>query len=166
MNTMNISPEERLNLKRLVDNSDCENNTENIRKLKHSGLINEDIKKMLKYKVNHDSLMRDDPETFLEGCKQECSFLFNHYTDIFNKILKDELDLTIMKKLVIVLKLIEDEKVDQHEGSVMVGKILKELYVDSALKRCDNLDKEHAAEKPVANDGKKISWKDFKTAKN
>jgi hypothetical protein len=161
-----MNKQENLDLKRLIDETQCGNNTENIRKLKHSGLINEDIKKMLKYKVNHDSLMRDDPETFLEGCKQECSFLFNHYTDIFNKILKDELDLTIMKKLVIVLKLIEDEKVDQHEGSVMVGKILKELYVDSALKRCDNLDKEHAAEKPVANDGKKISWKDFKTAKN
>ena len=165
MNT-HISAEDRLNLKRLVDNSECENNTENIRKLKHSGPINEDIKKMLKYKVNNDSLKQSDPEAFLEGCKIECSFLFNNYTDIFNKILKDELDMTIMKKLVIILKLIEDEKVDQHEGSVMVGKILKELYVDSALKRCDNLDKEHASSKPSTNDGKKISWKDFKKCKN
>ena len=164
MNT-HISAEDRLNLKRLVDNSDCENNTENIRKLKHSGPINEDIKKMLKYKINNQSLKHSDPEAFLEGCKSECSFLFNNYTDIFNRILKDELDMTIMKKLVIILKLIEDEKVDQHEGSVMVGKILKELYVDSALKRCDNLDKEYAAEKPSMNDGKKISWKDFKSVK-
>ena len=165
MNT-HISAEDRLNLKRLVDNSECENNTENIRKLKHSLPINEDIKKMLKYKINNDSLKQSDPEAFLEGCKIECSFLFNNYTDIFNKILKDELDMTIMKKLVIILKLIEDEKVDQHEGSVMVGKILKELYVDSALKRCDNLDKEYASSKPVVNDGKKISWKDFKFVKN
>jgi hypothetical protein len=165
MNT-HISAEDRLNLKRLVDNSECENNTENIRKLKHSVPINEDIKKMLKYKINNDSLKQSDPETFLEGCKIECSFLFNNYTDIFNKILKDELDMTIMKKLVIILKLIEDEKVDQHEGSVMVGKILKELYVDSALKRCDNLDKEYASSKQTVNDGKKISWKDFKFVKN
>ena len=165
MNT-HISAEDRLNLKRLVDNSECENNTETIRKLKHSGLIHEDIKKMLKYKINNDSLKQSDPETFLEGCKVECSFLFNNYTDIFNKILKDELDITIMKKLIVVLKLIEDEKLDQHEGSVMVGKILKELYVDSALKRCDNLDKEYASSKPSTNDGKKISWKDVKKCKN
>lgn len=165
MNT-HISAEDRLNLKRLVDNSECENNTETIRALRHSGRIHESINKMLKYKINNDSLKQSDPETFLEGCKQECSFLFNNYTDIFNKILKDELDMTIMKKLVIILSLIEDEKVDQHEGSVMVGKILKELYVDSALKRCDNLDKEHASSKPVANDGKKLSWKDFKSAKD
>ena len=42
------------------------------------------------------------------------------------------------------------EIVDQHEGSVMVGKLLKELFVDSALKRPENLDKEnqtHTVEK-------------------
>ena len=87
MNT-HISAEDRLNLKRLVDNSECENNTENIRKLKHSGPINEDIKKMLKYKINNYSLKYSDPEAFLEGCKVECSFLFNNYTDIFNKIMQ------------------------------------------------------------------------------
>ena len=82
---------------------------------------------------------------------------------MFNKLLKDELDLTIMTKLLAVLKLIEDNKVDQHEGSVMVGKILKELYIDSAMKRADNLDKEHnATEKEPMVEGKNISWKQFK----
>jgi hypothetical protein len=63
--------------------------------------------------------------------------------DFFDKVIKDEIDLRIMTRLLIVLKLIEDEKVDQHEGSVMVGKILKERYLDSAVKRADTLDKEH-----------------------
>jgi hypothetical protein len=80
--------------------------------------------------------------------------------------LKDEIDLTIMQKLLIVLKLIEEEKVDQHEGSVMVGRILKELYVDSAIKRADALDREHGTERPEREDGKKISWKEFKTYKS
>ena len=61
-----------------------------------------------------------------------------------------------------VLNLIETEKVDQHEGSVMVGKILKELYVDSALRRSENLDKEHEAENIPKEDGKKINWKEYK----
>ena len=62
-------------------------------------------------------------------------FLYNSYTNLFNRVIKDELDLEIMTKLLIVLKMIENGKINQHEGSVMVGKVLKELYVDSALKR-------------------------------
>jgi hypothetical protein len=146
----------------MVDNSECENNTENIRKLKHSVLIRDDIRKMDTFKKANEALKASDPEKYLELCKETCTFLFNNYTDIFNKVLKDELDFTIMTKLLIVLKMIEDEKVDQHEGSVMVGKILKELYIDSAMKRGENLDKEHAKEKEAPNDGLQLSWKQYK----
>lgn len=157
-----LSNTERLNLKRMVDNSECENNTEQIRKLKHSVLIRDDIRKMDTFKKANEALKMSDPEQYLEKCKETCGFLFNHYTDLFNKVLKDELDFTIMTKLLIVLKMIEDEKLDQHEGSVMVGKILKELYIDSAMKRGENLDKEHAAEKEPPNEGLKLSWKQYK----
>ena len=44
----------------------------------------------------------------------------------------------------------------------MVGKILKEMYIDTALKRSDKLDKEHGEEKVEENDGKKLSWKEYK----
>jgi len=163
MSTLNS--DERLNLKKLIDESDCENNTENIRKLKHSKLIRDDVRKMDTLKNSNSELRKSNPEQFTEMCQSECSFLFNNYTDIFNKMLKDELDLTIMTKLLTVLKLIEDNKVDQHEASVMVGKILKELYVDSAMKRSDNLDKLYESEKPVPVESKKISWKEYKLTK-
>jgi hypothetical protein len=163
MSTLNS--DERLNLKKLIDESDCENNTENIRKLKHSKLIRDDVRKMDTLKNSNSELRKSNPEQFTEMCQSECSFLFNNYTDIFNKMLKDELDLTIMTKLLTVLKLIEDNKVDQHEASVMVGKILKELYVDSALKRSDNLDKLYESEKPIPVESKKISWKEYKLTK-
>lgn len=159
---MNFSNDERLNLKRLVDQSDCENNTEQIRKLKHSVLIRDDIQKMEAFKKREDGLKHSDPEHFLEQLKNECSFLFMNYTDIFNKLLKEEIDLTIMKKLLIVLKMIEEEQVDQHEGSVMVGKILKELYVDAAIKRADALDRENKKEEVVYEEEEKISWKEYK----
>jgi len=163
---MNFTNDERLNLKRLIDQSDCDNNTEQIRKLKHSILIRDDIRKMEIFKKKEETLKHSEPEVFLEKLKNECHFLFNNYTDLFNKILKDEIDLTIMQKLLIVLKLIEDEKVDQHEGSVMVGRILKELYVDSAIKRADALDREHGTVRPERDEGKKISWKEFKVYKS
>jgi len=158
-----MNKQESLDLKRLINETQCENNTENIRKLKHSVLINNDIRNLENLKKTNVSLRKSNPDEFNEVCQKECNFLFNHYTDIFNKIIKDEIDLRIMTKLLICLKLIEDGNVDQHEGSVMVGKILKELYIDSAIKRGENLDKEREAERVEPNTGKKMSWKDFKT---
>ena len=157
-----MNPEEKLNLKRLIDNSDCENNTDTIRRVKHSVKIRDDIRRLENLKKTDGYMRATDPAEFLELCKKQAWFLFSNYTDIFNKIIKDELDLGIMSQLLAVLKMIEDNKVDQHEGSVMVGKILKELYVDSALKRGENLDRENAETKVPPVEGKKISWKEFK----
>jgi len=96
--------------------------------------------------------------------REETPFLYNNYMDIFHRFIKEELDLEIMTKLLIILKLIEDEKVDQHEGSVMVGKVLKELYVDSALKQAEHLDnKIDGPLMPVPVNP--ISWKQYKLMK-
>ena len=155
-----LTNDERLNLKKMINESDCDDNTDNIRRLKHSVLMRDDIRKLDTLKNTHADMKNNDCDNFVLLCQNECKFLYANYTDIFNKLVKDELDLTIMTKLLTVLKLIEDSKVDQHEGSVMVGKILKELYVDSATKRLENLDKEH--EKEPMSEGKAISWKQFK----
>jgi hypothetical protein len=157
-----MNKQESLDLKRLINETQCENNTENIRRLKHSVLIRNDIRTLENLKNTNASLRNTNPTEFAEVCQQECNFLFTNYTDIFNKVLKDELDLCIMTKLLIVLKMIEDGKVDQHEGSVMVGKILKELYIDSAIKRGNNIDKEYEAQRVEPNTGRKICWQDFK----
>jgi hypothetical protein len=157
-----LNTQERLNLKKLIDESNCENNTENIRQLKHSTSIRDDIRKIDTLRMTHPNMKSSE---FDELCQNECKFLFNNYTDIFNKMVKNELDLTIMTKLLTVLKLIEDDKVDQHEGSVMVGKILKELYIDSAIKRADNIDKEHEAERIQPVESKNITWKEYKLKK-
>ena len=142
-----------------MKNSD---NTNGIRELKHSTKIRDDIRALERLKTSKSVLRDSDPESFLEECKTAAWFLYSNYTDIFNKVCKDEIDLTIMTRMLTVLKLIEDGKVDQQEGSVMVGKILKELYIDSAMKRGDKLDKEYATEKAEPVEGKKISWKEYK----
>jgi hypothetical protein len=157
-----MNPEEKLNLKKLLDSSECENNTEDIKKLKHSTRIRDDIRLLENLKKSEKHMMALNPEKFLDLCQNKASFLFSNYTDIFNKLLKNELDLGIMTQLLTVLKLIEDGKVDQHEGSVMVGKVLKELYVDSALKRSENLDKQYESEHVPPVEGKKITWKEYK----
>ena len=159
-----MNPQESLNLKKLVSEMNAEDNTAHIRNVKHSVLIRDDIRKLEQMKKRELNLMSQHPESFLELARSECSFLFCNYTDIFNKILKNELDLSIMTQLLHVLKLIEDGKVDQHEGSVLVGKILKELYIDSALKRSENLDKEHESlnQNITPIEGKPITWAKWK----
>lgn len=162
-----LSDNERIHLKRLINESECEDNTGNIRRLKHSTLIRDDVRKIDTLQQANIELMLADPNAFEELCINECPFLYTNYTDIFNKLMKRELDFTIMTKLLVILKLIEDEKVDQHEGSVMCGKVLKELYIDSATKRMDKLDEIHSTDvdTPAPNTGKQLSWKQYKNDK-
>jgi hypothetical protein len=161
-----LTNDERLNLKQMVGEMDSVDNTANIRKIKHSVLIRDDIRKLDTIRKSYTELFATDFDGFMAKCQSECTFLYNNYTDIFNRIIKDELDLDIMTRLLVVLKLIEDGKYDQHEGSAMVGKILKELYLDSAIKKLDSLnnantDECSAAEIPPKN----ISWKEYKHKK-
>lgn len=159
-----LKQSEKIDLKKLMsNNTDYIDNTNNIRNLKHSKKIFNDLKKMdyIKGQQNFSTLTDD----ILEKCKIECNFLFNNYTDIFNKYYNDEVDVNILAKLLKILELIENNKVDQHEGSVMAGKILKEMYIDSSLKYSEKKDKEYESEKPIINSGLKVSWKDYKAGK-
>ena len=149
-----LTSQERLDLKKLLRESDTQDNTEHIRTVKHSVKIRDDIRELDKLKRSTMGLVEE------AATKAAAPFLYENYLDIFKKVLKDELDLEIMSRLLAVLKLIEDGKVDQHEASVHVGKILKELYVDSALKVCKKKDEEQVEDEkaPVYVQEKPISW--------
>jgi hypothetical protein len=155
---------ERLNLKKMIAECETIDNTDYIRKVKHSIPLAKDIQAMEKLKIQNTKLRVSDPEKFSELCQVECGFLFNNYTDIYNKLLKDEIDLYIMQQILQVLNIIEEGKVDQHEGSVIVGKLLKELYLDSAIRRGENLDKENPPVPKV--EGKQITWSKFAQLRN
>ena len=97
-------------------------------------------------------------------CKH-CNFLFTNYTNIFNRLMKDELDLKILMVFINTLKDVEKGHLDQHEASVKIGEILKKLYIDSALKREEKINEkseksEPKYKKPLNN----ISWEKFKQA--
>jgi hypothetical protein len=160
---------DRLNLRNILANSsDAKDNTSKIRELQHSDAIRADVETMLKLKKEYARLALSNPQQFDTICTSRCSFLFTNYTDIFNKLKKDEIDLGILSKLLVILKLIETGKLDQHEGSFEVGKLLKQIYVDSALRKSEHLDKKYADKanraavtKPAP---KNISWEQYKTS--
>ena len=164
-----MNTDERLNLKKLLSQSDAEDNTEAIRRIRHSGELLDAIRDIENLKRKHAEMRHANPEEFADLCRTQVPFLYNCYTDIFNKQVKDELNLGIMVRLIKVLQLIEDGQVDQHEGSVLVGKFLKEMYVDSAIRRGENLDKAREAEtadSEIKEEPKQISWKQFKFSRS
>ena len=166
-----MNDDERLNLRKMIAANDTEDNTSKIRGLKHSELIRADVAKLLKLKHEYARLAKSHPSQYDALCVSRCAFLFKYYTDIYNKLKKDEIDLNILMKFVSVLKLIEDGKIDQHEGSFEVGKLLKQIYVDSALRKSEHLDaaRERAtASAPASSHArvKDITWTQYKKLNN
>jgi hypothetical protein len=157
MDTMD--EKQRLHLQKMIAANNVEDQTESIRRLKHSGILRNDLNNMVLIKAKY----RNDPEKIHLESMNECNFLFTYYTDIYNKVRKDEIDIHILYQFLDVLKKIEDGKLDQHEGSFQVGTLLKKLYVDSALKKAEKLDEENknSKEEP-SKPSVKINWKQFK----
>ncbi len=155
----------RLNLQEMIKSSDATDNTAKIRELKHSKLIKNDVERLLNLKKKYTRMATLEPKKYEKIIVSHCNFLFTNYTNIFNRLMKDELNINILHKFIAVLRDIEDEKFDQHEASVVVGQVLKELYVDSALQREKKLNVEEKKRAPkYKKPANNISWAKFKTA--
>lgn len=162
MNTFTQS----LNMKALMESDDYVNNTDRIREIKHSELILGDIGKICELKKTHPKMKVVEEEKFKYLCQTSCPFLYSNYTDIFNKVVNDELDLKMMVEFVQTLKQIEDGAIDQYDASVKVGTILKEMYVDSAMRKGAKMDEKYGGGEPKKYvEPKAMSWLEFKQKK-
>ncbi len=153
-----MNDQQRIHLSNMIKENNVLDQTPLIRKLKHSVIMRENVNTLI------DLMTEYQGEELNQKAAEECTFLFTYYTDIYNKIKKNEIDLEILFQLIQKLQDIEEEKVDQHEASFEVGTILKKIYVDSALRRAEKLDEQYAVveeKKEVEN----ISWKQFKQTK-
>jgi len=157
-----MDTENRLNLQKMINANNVEDMTDEIRNKKHSQLIKNDLNTFLFLKRKHSELQKNNPIEFEKICINECQFLFNNYTDIFNKIRKDEIDLNLLNKFLNILKEIEDGSLDQHTASFKVGTILKEIYIDSALKKSEKINAENQQEENVKVKEINISWSQWK----
>ena len=156
-----MDDKQRLQLQNMIKANNVEDQTNFIRNLKHSQIIRNDVNNMIMIKAKY----RGNDDKIHEECVNECNFLFTYYTDIYNKIRKDEIDIGILNKFLDVLKRIEEGELDQHEGSFLVGTILKELYVDSALKKAEKLNENEEPKPEPIKPQQNVSWKQFKKMK-
>lgn len=147
---------QRLHLQNMIAANNVEDNTDLIRKLKHSHILREDVNNLIMLKSKYN----DDLDSLhLEGMAV-CNFLFTYYTDIYNKIRKDEIDLKILFRALDVLGDIENGKLDMHNGAYEFGLLLKKIYVDSALKKAEKLNSE--TEQVYKGPQVNVSWNQFK----
>ena len=167
----NLTNTERLNLDKMIKASDAQDNTEKIRELKHSKKIENDIQELLNLKSKYSRLAQSNPDQFDTMCEKKCEFIFTNYTQIYNKVKKDNINLNLLAHFLVILRKIENNEINQHEGSVMIGKVLKEIYVDSALREgqktdLNNKKKNSKVQKKPTTAFKNISYKDYKQIHN
>lgn len=156
---------ERIHLQKMINANNVSDCTNEIREKKHSGKIYADVTRLLELKTRYEKTIGEtDKEKFDNMCVAQCSFLFNNYTDIFNKVKKNEMNLQILLNLIEILKNIEEGLIDQHTGAFEVGKILKAMYIDSALLKADRIDKKTGEKMESAPTvvAKNVSWKEYK----
>jgi hypothetical protein len=142
-----MNDDARLKLHEMITENNVQDNTDKIKQLKHSDLIRKDVEKLLSIMLK---LKTDDYKTLDAACIQECNFLFIHYTNIYNKLLKNQIDIEILYKFLDCLKSIEDGTKNQHEGSYEIGLLLKSIYIDPKI-----------YVEPVTRECKNISWNEY-----
>lgn len=143
-------------------------NTEYIRKHKVSELIRKDVETIKSLKEQHTIEQQND-EKFIELCRYECNYLFTHQPGIFYRVFKNQLDLNMLDKILVIMKDIEDGKTTQHEASVNVGQMMADLMTDSALRVSKDLDAAAATSALIQEPAAKIikpshsvSWAEYK----
>lgn len=160
-----MNPNEVLKLNDMIKEGDCVDNTDTIRQLKHSSLITQNLNALLrikkKYKDEHNIIDTFDFKELDEECLKECRFLFDNYTSIYNKLLRDQIDLKVFYKFLYYLKQIEDGQLTFYQASYEIGTLLKSMYVDPIVE-----DKEKEKEKMKDRHVKPISWDEFKKLKS
>jgi len=157
-----LSEEQKMNLDKLIKSYDSKDNTEQIRKLKHSKLIRVDVNKIIELKKKYSRLKYESIEKM---AIKQANFLWTNYTNIFIKLMKNKINVETLYQFISVLELVENGKLDQNEASFQIGSILKKLYIDSALYDNKKNEKNNKKIKKNKKKIKNISWKEFKNMK-
>jgi hypothetical protein len=159
-----MNDDQRLVLQQMISSNNFEDKTQLIRNLKHSEILRNEIDTLIQIKNKYGNDINS--ENFINESTLECHFLFRYYTDIYNKVKKDEIDLQLLNKFIDILKKIEDGEKDQCEASYEVGNILKEMYIDSALRKAEKLEENSQSKEEYRGPDLNLSWQQFKYLNN
>lgn len=151
-----MNEEQQKLLNDMIQENDTKDNTRLIRNLKHSVNIRKEVAiiQNIKRKSHNNNFKSLDKEAQAQGC----TFLFQQYPNIYNKLLKNEIQIKILYRFLDELESIEKGNQDQHEASYKIGMLLKEMYVD---KRIDQ-EKEEKSNAPSKKAKSNITYEEYK----
>ncbi len=148
-----MNEEQRLQLNELMKENNTVDNTDLIRDLRHSKKIRKCVEAIETIKINNPTA---DLKTLDELCMNSAGFLFRNYTVIYNKLLRNQIDIHIFYVFLDKLKQIENGKLSQQEAAYDIGMLLRNMYIDPRLKEMEE------QKEPDYKKGKDVSWTDFK----
>ena len=102
-------------------------------------------------------LRETNKDQFVTMMKNRASFLYENYSNIFHRLKKDQVNIQVLFMFLKTLEAIENGEMDQHEASVQIGQLLKEMYVDKVIDT--KREKKPVYKKPINN----VSWEQYKT---
>ncbi len=149
-----MNEEQRLQLSELMRENNTVDNTELIRNLQHSKKIRKCVETIEAIKINNPTA---DLKTLDELCMESAGFLFRNYTIIYNKLIRNQIDINLFYVFLDKLKLIEDGRLSQQEAAYDIGMLLRNMYVDPRLREMEE------KKEPDYKKGRNVSWTEFKT---
>tara|TARA_B110000285_G_C15032889_1_gene567694 strand:- start:12 stop:494 length:483 start_codon:yes stop_codon:yes gene_type:complete len=155
-----MNNKQKKQLKQIIKENDVKDNTRMLRKnRKSSKLKNEvDIIQGLKIQYNVDELIFKEQEYNL---KEKCPTLYKEYSNIYTKLLRNEIDVNILYTFLDELEKIEKGTVNQHEASYNIGVLLKSLYVDKELKILEENNTKTDISGEKMKNGKKLTYDEY-----
>lgn len=152
-----MNPSQRLQLNQMIDENNVKDFTNEIREKCHSEKIRTTVTKMVDIISANKGM---DARKLDDMLMADCAFMFNNYTDLYNRIKKQELDMSILWEFLNVLEKVEKGESDQHTAAFEVGSLLKKMYIDSAMRR--DAASEANATPSVIRESKPITWSQYK----
>jgi hypothetical protein len=148
-----MNEEQRIQLGELMKTNNTVDNTELIRELRHSKKIRKCVEAIEVIKINHPDA---DLKQMDALCMEAAGFLFRNYTVIYNKLIRNQIDIHMFYVFLDKLKDIENGKLSQQDAAYDIGMLLRNMYVDPRLKELEE------KKEPTYTKGKNVSWNDFK----
>ena len=143
-----MNSEDRLKLHELIKEGNVQDNTKNIRKLRHSVQLKKDVQ-TIKIILSRAECLEYD---FLnKACEPHCSFIIENYKNIYQRMLKGQVDFNVLDKFLDCLESVENGEKDQHEASYEIGTLLKAMYIDPKI-----------YVEPERRNGIDIDWNEYK----
>ena len=105
------------------------------------------------------NLRESAPDEYLNVFQRECRYIYTKFPDVFDRVVKNDMNLDVFEKIVMILKMIEDGKVNQSEASALVGKLSQKLFFNGESTAAEQQQVEKVEEE-VVNTG--LSWKEYK----